>query len=106
MQSTSDNTIQLKFVSTARDLADSMREFNENALASRNLAGALFRATTFWVFDLENDEFGPSKFVGFSGMTFATYEIAKRERPSVFDGTSTKSAICQALKLSFTPDET
>jgi hypothetical protein len=68
-----------------------------------NRAGGLARQTTYWVFDLDSGSFGPSKFVGYAGMTLPRYDdaVAGQVSGDRFDGTVARTAIERAVGQGF-----
>ncbi|MEO8904297.1 MAG: hypothetical protein ABI488_18200 [Polyangiaceae bacterium] len=101
--------VRLNLVSTVADVADvadAVTEFNRNA-SSWDRARKLARSTTLWVFDPSSAIFGPSKFVGYSGLDPAAYEtaIAGDFDNAPFDGNRTHKAIESALQRQFQSDE-
>lgn len=75
-----------------------MQRFNDEAL-QWPYAKQLAVATTYWVFDAATGLFGPSKFVGFSGLNATTYDDARagRVEGTPFDGGVSKAAIADAV---------
>jgi len=69
-------TVLLEYVSNAAEIAHCITTFNETALQNRDRALRLMRQTSYWVIDSPTKVFAPSKFIGFSKMTFDKYESA------------------------------
>jgi hypothetical protein len=67
----------LTFVSGRRDIRGSLRTFNAATRENGHLARSLLRYTRYWVYDSGSGSFGPSKFVGFRGMSFDKYARAR-----------------------------
>lgn len=70
------------------------------AVASHpDLAWALIRRTSYWVYDPDFDDFYPSKWVGFEEMTPARY--GSDEGGAAFQGTTARIAIEGAVSIPF-----
>jgi hypothetical protein len=84
-----------RFVASAGDIRRALRAFNLHAARDENRSRALnlLTSTTFWVYDPDAEQFGPSKFVGLARMEFGAYET---ERIGV-SGAETRRAIERAL---------
>jgi hypothetical protein len=85
---------RLERVESVEDIRQNIRRFNSEARFHIERARALAAQTSYWIFDAESGLFGPSKFVGFKGMTFTRYERAVRgeKTGSAFDGGVTSQA--------------
>lgn len=96
----------LEYVSNTAGIADCITTFNETAPQNRERALKVMRQTSYWVLDSCTRLFAPSKFVGFSKMTFDTYESAVRGDCSGerFDGHATRSAIEAVTHTAFQPE--
>ena len=94
---------KLKTVGALEQIRQNIRVFNTGARSHPARAASLLAQTTYWVFDPETTLFGPSKFCGYEGMTFARYEAAGREElgGSSFDGTTSRRAIERVLGREF-----
>jgi hypothetical protein len=84
----------LRTVPSEREIRDAITTFNEIA-PSWAYAKELTRATTYWVFDPVAGTFGPSKFVGYAGLSARAYRSALNGHASgaAFGGGTTKRAI-------------
>jgi len=63
--------------------------------------------TTYWLYDEATDAFGPSKFVGFSSMTFECYDYwveKAKTRKGKFLGGDTRKANEKTLGTNFAPN--
>src|SRR5579859_509337 len=69
-------TASLEYASNTAEIADCIITFNETAPQHRDRALKVMRQTSYWVIDGSTRFFAPSKFVGFSSMTFDRYESA------------------------------
>ena len=87
------------FVKSAGDIRKSIKEFNERAAAHEAITLSLLVSTTYWIYDPDADTFGPGKFVGLKGMTFAMYRTFRHE----VSGGATRSAIERVLDDVFDP---
>ncbi len=86
-----------------------IRNFNREAKASSNDCRAcrLLTKTTYWLYDEATDAFGPSKFVGFSSMTFECYDYwveKAKTRKGKFLGGDTRKANEKTLGTNFAPN--
>ncbi|MFZ5895561.1 MAG: hypothetical protein ACOY0T_31175 [Myxococcota bacterium] len=98
--------VRLNRVSTTADVAEAVTEFNRTA-SSWSYARDLARTTHYWVFDPSAATFGPSKFVGYTGLDPAAYEtaLAGDFDGARFDGNVTRKAIESALQHQFQSDD-
>ncbi len=94
---------RIDFVADDAAILTSLKEFNADAPRFRELAWDMIRRTQYWVYDAPTNAFGPSKFVGFAGMTYDLYQQARdgKTTGARFDGFHTRAAIERALKASF-----
>ncbi len=99
-------TVSLEYVSNTAEIAACIATFNETAFRNRDRALKVMRQTSYWVLDSRTRLFAQSKFVGFSTMTFDTYESAVHGDCSGerFDGHATRSAIEAVTQTAFKPD--
>jgi hypothetical protein len=100
-------SFRLQTVGTINELRDSVREFNRGLGNARDCARSLLRQTSYWVYDAGQGVFGPSKFVGYRGMTFPVYEAGRAGATdgASFDGGVTRKAVEHVLGASFSPDD-
>ncbi len=96
--------MNLSFVENFEHIRDGGDEFCSQAFSDLPLAKDLARQTSYWVYDPDTGNYGPGKFVGFTGMTFDTYRKARMLNPPEFDGGRTRLALEQASGLRFTKD--
>jgi len=98
---------RLRLVSSSREIQESVAEFNRGAASDQGLTGELLHQTTYWVLDPVTACFGPSKFVGFMGMTFESYRRARRGHwtGDRFDGNITRKRIEHVLGHGYASDE-
>jgi hypothetical protein len=82
--------------------------FESEATHFYDRAVRLLRETIYWVYDPATESFGPSKFVGFTEMSFDRYLRALEgdSEGARFDGGVTQLAISSALGTSYREDET
>jgi hypothetical protein len=66
----------LELVKNKNDVLISLHNFNREAKNNLDLTPELLIRTTYWVYDLTSNTFGPNKFVGHKNMTFEKYESA------------------------------
>jgi hypothetical protein len=85
----------LRFVANVGELRECVAAFNSSTKTNRDRSLNMLRQTSYWVFDENTQSFGPSKFVGFSKMTFEEYESAVKGDWSGdrFDGHATRTVI-------------
>jgi hypothetical protein len=97
---------ELHLVRHSTEIRSALRVFNAEARSAADRSQRILAQTSYWIYDPETREFGPSKFVGFAGMDFGTYEsaVAGKEGGAKFDGHVTKVAIEKALRARFQPD--
>lgn len=97
----------LRPVETPADLLGSLLSFNREARRNPDRTRSILRSTTYWVFHPSTGTFGPGKFVGYAGMTFAGYEAGNQGQTdgAKFDGHVTKTAIESALGADFGSDD-
>ena len=90
---------KLERVVSAEDIRQNIRRFNSEARFHIERARNLSVQTSYWVYDSESGLFGPSKFVGYKGMTFNRYERAVQgdKSGSAFDGGVTSQANAAVL---------
>jgi len=95
----------LRLVGSIPEVRRATWEFNAGAKDWRELAYDLLRRTEYWVYDIDNEMFGPAKFVGFAGMEFKKYQTARDGNPvgDPFDGHSTMLALQGVLGKKFEP---
>ena len=93
------NVMKLEVINSLDQLRENIRLFNRDADDHLSRTLNLIRSTKYWVFDEDNNEFAPSKFVGFQKMSFDRYEIAHKFQTSgaSFDGSTTRFAIARLL---------
>ena len=74
--------------------------FNADIQNNYDEAYSLARSTTYWIYDLESNMFGPSKFLGFKEMTFERYLQSKQDEleGDRFSGGVTRRAIIKVLE--------
>ena len=91
----------------ADDIAGSLKRFNRDSATFSSRARELIRSTQYWIWDPSGDRFGPSKFVGYKGMSFPLYERAHagNTNGARFDGHITQTAIRRVLATDFAPNE-
>jgi hypothetical protein len=91
--------IKLQPVSAEDDIRENVRRFNRDATDYETLATTIVRRTKYWVFDEDENNFGPSKFAGLCDMTFDRYEagLAGHTTDAHFDGGVTRNAIARLL---------
>jgi hypothetical protein len=92
-------TVKLQLVSSVEEIQRNCRRYCQGAPSHRERARKIGVATQYWVYDVDEDNFGPAKFVGFDGMTFAKYEMANQGHSTgdKFDGHLTQNAISGLL---------
>ena len=98
---------RLTLVESIADIRSTIDRFNRHAVANADRALSVLRSTTFWVYDPASRTFGPSKFVGFVGMTFTRYEQATvGDYDGVrFNGSLTRKAIANVLRVEYAQDD-
>jgi hypothetical protein len=99
--------VELVFVATPEQVRQSLTRFNAEAKRFPARALSLLHQTTYWVYDVDSETFGPAKYIGFADMSFAKFEDAvnRRHTGAPFDGFATRHAIESALVTSFSSDE-
>lgn len=100
-------TSRLIVATTSEQVRRNIATFNAEANQASARAVSILHQTSYWVFDEESGLFGPSKFVGYSGMNFQLYERALHEETSGarFDGNVARLAAEAALDNSYTPSQ-
>lgn len=85
----------LRVVANEEEILASLRAFNRDRPTPSDQARDVMRRTSYWVFDRSSKAFGPSKFVGFAGMTHDLYSDAREgvTTGAKFDGTVARLAI-------------
>lgn len=98
----------LRLVRTLDEIKRNIRVFNTSAKSHLERARSILCQTTYWVYDTEADQFGPSKFIGFSDMNFAAYEdgLQRRTNGARFDGNLTRTAIEEVIGGPYRPYST
>ena len=93
-----------EFCTSVEAIRKSIRAFNEQGGDHPVRAGALLRQTHYWVYDPEQEAFGPSKFVAFADVDFRRYEASIRNElgGAAFNGGATREAIQWVTGLDFT----
>ena len=96
----------LRTVASPDDIRLAVHTFHETASEHPDRAGSLARQTTYWVTDPDTGGFGPSKFVGYAGMTLPRYDdaVARQVAGDRFDGTVARMAFERALGHGFEAD--
>ena len=99
-----DPPAERETVKSVMDIRESMRFFNQGAGEMPELTRSLLTQTTYWVYDQGERWFGPSKFVGFKGMTATNYHAARNGERSgaTFDGQVTRKCIEGVTAKTFT----
>lgn len=99
-------TSLLRHVDSTPEIRESVANFNKSAQSNRARSVNILRQTTYWIFDEGTAYFGPSKFSGFSNMTFPTYDSALHGEWSGdrFDGHTARTAVESVTGLSFAAD--
>jgi len=97
----------LTLVSSAREIKESVAAFNREAGGDPEFTKNILRQTTYWVFDPVTKLFGPSKFVGFKGMSVASYRRAQPDHwtGDRFDGNVTRLRMAQVLGYDYAGNE-
>jgi len=92
------------------EIRANIRYFNREATGSSDnssRARKLLTGTSYWLYDEATDAFGPSKFVGFSSMTFECYDYwveKAKTRKGKFLGGDTRKANEKTLGTNFAPN--
>lgn len=89
----------LATVDETRHVEASHRNFNAGLTKAKSRATSLIRRTWYWVYDPASKNFSPSKFSGYVGMDFASYEAARKGNcdGAKFDGWISQHAIARVL---------
>jgi hypothetical protein len=97
---------RLRLVVSPAEVRRATWQFNAGAKDSKQLALDIVRRTDYWVYDRENEMFGPAKFVGFAHMEFESYQQARDGKLTgdSFDGHSTMNALSRVLGNNFKPN--
>ena len=95
-------------VESPADVRLNVETFNSEAARFYDRAERLLRETTYWVYDPVSESFGPSKFVGFTEMSFDRYvgAVAGDSEGARFDGNVSRTAIESAIGVSYRQDQT
>jgi hypothetical protein len=96
----------LEIIKSSADVRLNVETFNSEAARYYDRAARLLRETTYWVYDPISESFGPSKFVGFTEMSFDRYvqAVAGDWEGAQFDGGVTRAAIATAIRARYKPD--
>lgn len=87
--------VTLERVTDKRGIRENVRRFNQDARGNAERSLNIIRQTTYWVCDEDAGTFAPSKFVGYSRMTFDRYDraLAGQCTGATFDGGVAKETI-------------
>lgn len=90
----------LRLVASPDQIRANVTRFRRELPLFHDQAQTLGRQTWYWVYDSDADTFGPSKFVGFAGMSFRLRQNALlgRAKGVGFSGGRTRLAVEKALK--------
>jgi hypothetical protein len=96
----------LRVVRTPEEIGHNITVFNASAKSHSERVRLILHQTTYWVYDATTDQFGPSKFIAFSGMNFMAYEdgLQKKTKGVRFDGNVTRIAIEGVMGAPYRPD--
>ena len=99
--------VELNLVKTSDQIRESLAVYVSEARAHSPRALLLLRQTTYFVYDDDEGSFGPSKYVGFVGMSLQKYEQALKKdyTGARFDGFVARTAIESALSVAFATDD-
>jgi hypothetical protein len=88
-------TVHLEAVESLLEVRENIRRFQQGIAEHHDRALQSAVQTTYWIYDPQTDDFGPSKFVGFKRMTFPNYILADNNQATGarFDGGLTHRAI-------------
>jgi hypothetical protein len=100
-------TRSLIAIGTTDDLKDNLATFNADASNYAARAMSILHQTTYWVYEEERDQFGPSKFLGYAAMDFALYDQALRNKAigTKFDGHVARRVIEETMGQTFAADD-
>ena len=89
----------LRPIESPAEVRLNVETFNSEAARYFDRAARLLRETTYWVYDPVCESFGPSKFVGFTEMSFDRYveAVAGDSEGARFDGNVSRTAIEAAI---------
>jgi len=95
-------SIMLRLVSTATEVLNSLKQFNNGTREDYAGIRRTFAKTEYWVYDPGSKLFAPAKFAGYVGMTFEGYQLATdgnaEKSGALFGGYLTWPAIEKAIK--------
>jgi hypothetical protein len=91
--------IELRPVSNQGQIRSGLEVFQTEAVSWQDAARSLAQQTQYWIYDPASNAFGPSKFVGFAGMSFALREkaLVGKAEGARFDGGLTRRTIEKVL---------
>ena len=92
-------SIQLKSAASQAEVRDNIRRFVDALESGHERCTRLADQSTHWVFDEDSGQFGPSRFVGFHGMTPGLYgqALAHATDLPAFDGARTRASLARLL---------
>jgi hypothetical protein len=91
----------LQFVETTDEVRQNLRRFVVAATLYRTRFLEIAKRNWYWVYDQDEDEFGPSLFLAYRNMTVERYEECQPVRheghAKLFDGTKAREAISKLI---------
>jgi hypothetical protein len=89
----------LRLVESPDEIRANVTRFRRELAQFHDQAQTLARQTWYWVYDSDTGTFGPSKFVGFAGMSFRLREnaLTRKVKGVEFHGGLTRRAVEKAL---------
>jgi len=95
--------MNLEYVETIEDIRESLRNFNSEAANNSELTRSLLSHTSYWVWDPNTRNFGPSKFVGLKRMNLLWYGDARNSDHlgAAFNGHATQERIASVIGESY-----
>ncbi|MFP4344671.1 MAG: hypothetical protein ACLFU8_08265 [Anaerolineales bacterium] len=96
----------LHYVTTADEIRRSLRNFNREAPERPDFVRDLLRHVTYWVYDPQNQTFGPNTFVGFQEMSVTDYLNARAGEGAgvAFDASAARRSIERVLGEAYRTD--
>lgn len=93
-------------VSSIAEIETNIVFFNREACENQERSHKILVATTYWLYDAKTTKFAPSKFVGYRGMDFETYNAALTAgvEGARFDGSTAREAIEACCQTTFIRD--
>jgi hypothetical protein len=96
----------LRYAETAATIRENLQRFNAECEYWAGRSHLIISQATYWIYDEELDQFSPSKFSAYRGMSFELYErsLQGEAAGAHFDGNAARVQIEKILSQSFVAD--